>query len=137
MYYIVEFIDKIIRTYQPLIIWYYPLFTCFLYIISIFLLNFNRFCHNYPAFPHWHQIGAQITQTGTALRFTGKNAHVIMVMLKVVRTTIQPSLFQASASRRCHFYTADAMRPPYGRKGRHPPWDCRLFPSQLLQEVNH
>lgn len=45
----------------------------------------------------WHQIGTQITQTGTALRFTGKNAHAIMVMLKIVSAPISIPLFQTSA----------------------------------------
>lgn len=44
-----------------------------------------------------HQIGAQITQTGTALRFTGKNAHAIMVMLRIVSAPISIPLFQTSA----------------------------------------
>ena len=46
----------------------------------------------------WQRIGAQIAQTGTVLRFTGKNAHAIMVMLKIVSAPISIPLFQASAS---------------------------------------
>ena len=56
------------------------------------------YSHNFPyKFPEWHQIGAQITQTGTALRFTGKNAHAIMVMLRIVSAPISIPLFQTSA----------------------------------------
>ena len=54
-------------------------------------------------FPNWHQIGTQITQTGTVLRFTGKNAHAIMVMLKIVSAPY-PFHFSGICTRRCHFF---------------------------------
>lgn len=57
-------------------------------------MYFNKFPYYLPYTFLWHQIGAQITQTGTALRFTGKNAHAIMVMLKIVSAPISIPLFR-------------------------------------------
>lgn len=76
------------------------------------------YSHNFPyKFPRWHQIGAQITQTGTALRFTGKNVHAIMVMLKIVSAPISIPLFQASASAGIIFCSTDAMCLKQGTLG--------------------
>ncbi len=70
----------------------YPTLTAFLYTLN----NYLSFLHQ-KEITRWHQIGAQITQTGTALRFTGKNAHAIMVMLRIVSAPISIPLFQTSA----------------------------------------
>ena len=61
----------------------------------------------------WQRIGIQITQTGTALRFTGKFAHAIMVMLKVVPTTLIPFHFQGICILQVLFFCAE----PASRKG--------------------
>ena len=61
----------------------------------------------------WQGIGAQIAQTGTALRFTGKNAHAIMVMLKVVPTTLDPFHFQGICILQVLFFCTE----PAPRKG--------------------
>lgn len=47
--------------------------------------------------------GIKNTQFGTILRFTGKNAHAIMVMLKNVPTTTYPFHENTSACCRCFF----------------------------------
>ena len=52
----------------------------------------------------WQRIGAQISQTGTVLRFTGKNAHAIMVMLKIVTAPISIPFFRHLQTCRCCFF---------------------------------
>ena len=90
----------------------------------------------------WQRIGTQNAQTGTALRFTGKFAHAIMVMLKVVPTTLYPFHFQGICILQVLFFCADnepdenthirirqiPRQPcifPAWPQNRHPRRDCR------------
>jgi hypothetical protein len=58
----------------------------------------------------WQEIGTQITQTGTILRFTGKNAHAIMVMFKNCTYTISIPLFRHLHPQVLFFCSTDTMR---------------------------
>ncbi len=61
----------------------------------------------------WQGIGTQIAQTGTALRFTGKNAYAIMVMFEIVPIPIPFSRHLHTC--RCCFF---AVRTPYFMHGK-------------------